>query len=189
MNSNWKSFVLAFALSLFVGYKGFIHFYPNLLFLGAKQKIGGAENSFKHAKLPDEFSRFVVKPNPDFLYSSCFYNLNNGPLLVEAAALPTSYWSLALYAPNTVNFYVKNNVVSKTAKLKLFLAQREEDRSCMPSGAEFLRPKEAKGVLLFRFLVTDTSESSFPKIKQAQKSLHLRPISCDPYLINKGINR
>ena len=183
MNRNWKSFALAFTLSLFVGYKGFIHFYPNLLYLGAKQKIGGIENSFKHAELPDENSRFVVKPNPDFLYSSCFYDLNDGPLLVEATALPTSYWSLALYAPNTVNFYVKNNAVSQTTKLKLFLAQREEDRLCMPSGAEFLHTKEAKGLLLFRFLVTDTSSISFPKIKQAQKSLRLLPVSCDPSLL------
>ena len=180
MNRNWKSFALAFTLSLFVGYKGFIHFYPNLLYLGAKQKIGGIENSFKHAELPDENSRFVVKPNPDFLYSSCFYDLNDGPLLVEATALPTSYWSLALYAPNTVNFYVKNNAASQTTKLRLFLAQREADRLCTPREAEFLHTKEAKGLLLFRFLVTDTSSISFPKIKQAQQSLRLLPVSCDP---------
>ena len=84
--------------------------------------------------------------------------------------------------PNTVNFYVKNNAASQTTKLKLFLAQREEDRLCMPSGAEFLHAKEAKGLLLFRFLVTDTSSISFPKIKQAQKSLRLLPVSCDPSL-------
>lgn len=184
MNRNWKIYVLALVLSLFVGYKGFIHFYPNLLFLGAKQKIGGVENSFKHAKLPDENSRFVVKPNPDFLYSSCFYNLNDGPLLIETEALPTTYWSLALYAPNTVNFYVKNNVASQTSELKLFLGQREKDRLCMPSGATFLRAKEARGLLLFRFLVTDTSSISFPKIKQAQKSLRLLPVSCNPSLLN-----
>ena len=183
MNRNWKSFALAFTLSLFVGYKGFIHFYPNLLYLGAKQKIGGIENSFKHAELPDENSRFVVKPNPDFLYSSCFYDLNDGPLLVEATALPTSYWSLALYAPNTVNFYVKNNAASQTTKLRLFLAQREEDRLCTPREAEFLHTKEAKGLLLLRFLVTDTSSISFPKIEQAQKSLRLLPVSCDPSLL------
>ena len=179
MNRNWKSYALAFVLSLFVGYKGVILFYPNLLFLGAKQKIGGVENSFKHAKLPDENSRFVVKPNPDFLYSSCFYNLNEGPLLIEANALPTSYWSVALYTPNTVNFYVKNNGASQTTTLRLFLAQREEDRLCMPSGTEFLHAKEAKGLLLFRFLVTDTSSTSFPKIKQAQKNLRLLSVSCD----------
>ena len=64
--------MLAFALSLFVGYKGFIHFYPNLLFLGAKQKIGGVENSFKHAKLPDEKQSFCCEAKSIFYTAVVF---------------------------------------------------------------------------------------------------------------------
>ena len=134
----------------FMGYKGFIHYYPQLLFLGAKYKIGGKENTLKHAKLPDDTSRFVVKPNPDFLYSTRFYDLTNGPLLIEADVSIDSYWSVALYLPSTVNFYVQNSDALNDDKFQLYLYDKEVD-ACAPLGVTQIKPKAPKGLVLFVF--------------------------------------
>ncbi len=53
--------------------------------------------------IPDESSRTVVRPSPDLLYGSCIYNLDTGPLLIEAQ-VPHRYWSMQFYQMNTDNF-------------------------------------------------------------------------------------
>lgn len=166
-------------LGLLLGFKSFVYYYPNILFLGAQNKIGGVENVPKHAKLPDDTSRFVVKPNPDILYSSCFYNLNEGPLLIEADFNIESYWSVAFYEPNTVNFYVKNNQQWKKADFRLLLTAEEVDENILPEGVVALRSPDVKGLILFRFLVTDTTAQVFSKIEHAQKSIRVRQLKRD----------
>lgn len=176
-----KKLLLYTILVLFgflMGYKGFIHYYPQILFFGAKHKIGGEVNALKHAKLPDENSRYVVKPNPDFLYSSSFYDLTHGPLLIEADVAIESYWSVALYLPNTINFFVQNSDTANSEHFKLYLSHDKQDDACVPLGMKQLKTKAVKGLILFRFLVTDTTTTNYQKIKRAQQSIRLTSIKC-----------
>jgi len=106
---NIVIYLIALLIGLFLGYKGFVSYYPNILFKGAQKKIGSEINEMRYAKLPDETARFVVKPNPDFLYSTCFYDLEDGPLQLTGDLPDSSYWSISFYEPNTVNFYVEND--------------------------------------------------------------------------------
>ena len=53
--------------------------------------------------VPDETSRTVVRPSPDLLYASCIYNLQDGPLVIEAH-IPERYWSMQFYQMNTDNY-------------------------------------------------------------------------------------
>lgn len=176
MKKKWLIYSTVLMLGFLLGFKSFVHYYPNILFLGAQNKIGGVENVPKHAKLPDDTSRFVVKPNPDFLYTSCFYNLNEGSLLIEADFNIESYWSVAFYEPNTVNFYVKNNQQWKKADFRLLLTAEEVDENILLEGVETIRSPDVKGLILFRFLVTDTSAHVFSKIEHAQKSIRIRQL-------------
>ena len=66
-------FGVVLILGFVMGFKAFVNFYPEILFQGAKKKIGGLENVFRLSNLPDHTSKMVVKPNPDFMYVSCFY--------------------------------------------------------------------------------------------------------------------
>lgn len=179
MNKKWLIYSAVLMLGFLLGFKSFVYFYPNILFLGAQNKIGGVENVLKHAKLPDDTSRFVVKPNPDFLYSSCFYNLNKGPLLIEADFNIDSYWSVALYEPNTVNFYVKNKQQWKNTDFRLLLGPEDVDENTFPEDVETVRSPDVKGLILFRFLVTDTTAQVFSKIEHAQKSIRIRQLKRD----------
>jgi uncharacterized membrane protein len=59
--------------------------------------------------LTDHTQRRVVMPSPDLLYALCALDLRTGPWRIRAdAARPGAhgYWSVALYAANTDNFFV-----------------------------------------------------------------------------------
>jgi len=175
MKKNILIYVIALLLGLFLGYKGFIKYYPNILFRGAKKKIGTIENEMRYGKLPDETSRFVVKPNPDFLYTTCFYNLDDGPLQLTGDLPDSSYWSIAFYEPNTVNFYVKNDQQFHSDNLNLLIVNEEDKKPTNVEDFEIVESPSKKGLVLFRLLVTDTSPENVEKFEAIQKSVKVQP--------------
>ena len=54
-------------------------------------------------------SRSIVLPSPDLLYSVCAFDVSHGPVRVTAHPQLQSYWSIALYAANSDNFFVVND--------------------------------------------------------------------------------
>ena len=78
---------------------------PNLVMEVLYQQ-GGAEmkyNTLFVKQRPDETMRQVVRPSPDLLYANCIFNLEQGPLVIEAP-VPERYWSMQFYQMNTDNF-------------------------------------------------------------------------------------
>ena len=59
------------------------------------------------------------------------------------------------------------------------LAAEEVDENTLPEGVETVRSPDVKGLILFRFLVTDTSAQVFSKIEHAQKSIRIRQLKRD----------
>lgn len=53
--------------------------------------------------LADDSFRTVVRPSPDLFYGSCLYNLEDGPIVIEAP-VPSRYWSMQFYQMNTDNY-------------------------------------------------------------------------------------
>jgi len=175
MKKNILIYVIALLLGVFIGYKTFIKYYPNLLFRGAKNKIASADNEIRYGKLPDEKSRFVVKPNPDFLYTTCFYNLDDGPLQMTGDLPDSSYWSIAFYEPNTVNFYVKNDQQFHSDNLNLVILQEGDEKPTNVEDFEIVESPSKKGLVLFRILVTDTSPENLKKFEAIQQSVKVKP--------------
>jgi uncharacterized membrane protein len=78
---------------------------PNMA-MEALYAVGSKQMSYNQLivnQVPDETSRTVVRPSPDLLYASCIYNLQNGPLVIEAP-VPVRYWSMQFYQMNTDNY-------------------------------------------------------------------------------------
>ena len=63
----------------------------------------GGYNQLVVRPVSDDTARTVVRPSPDLLYASCLYNLENGPLVIEAP-IPVRYWSMQFYQMNTDNY-------------------------------------------------------------------------------------
>ena len=74
----------------------------------ARKRVSFNEYGFGQSRLPTSKSRFVVRPAPDLLYLTVWYDVSQYPLRLEGR-IPDSYWSLSLFADNTDCFFVKND--------------------------------------------------------------------------------
>ena len=159
-------------VGILIGYLLTIRLFPYLAYQVARTKLATPENVFRYPPLTDEESRAVVKPNPDFLYATCFYNLGDGPLQLTGELPDSTYWSLALYLSNTTNFYVKNDREFDDNTLDVLLAEEDYSGSF---GGEIIWSPEEKGFILFRILVTDHREGAVARYRDWQQSITLKP--------------
>tara|TARA_B100000767_G_C19778517_1_gene544406 strand:- start:14812 stop:15345 length:534 start_codon:yes stop_codon:yes gene_type:complete len=174
MKTHRILFGIALIIGFVLGYKGFIKYYPSLLFKGAVSKIGGSENMIQLGNLIDHKSQVIVKPNPDFMYVSCFFNLEEGPLNLSANISSSNYWSVALYEPNTVSFYAKNDQQFQSNKLNLLIAQQGNLPLTIDQDIELIESKTKKGLVLFRFLVNSSDIDDVKEIKRIYKTIEIK---------------
>ena len=100
---------------------------------------------------PDENSRSVVRPSPDLLYGSCFYNLEKGPVVVSAP-VPERYWSMQFYQMNTDNFAGISNQRDQSFRVgthvKVTLIGPDANRA--EYTGEVIQSPTVRGVMLLR---------------------------------------
>jgi uncharacterized membrane protein len=119
-----------------------------LYMLGTKQQ---GYNQLAVSELADEEFRTVVRPSPDLLYASCFYNLENGPVVIEAP-VPPRYWSMQFYQMNTDNYAGITNQrderyrIGGTVNVTLIGADDPADGI----SGEVIRSPTQRGVMLLR---------------------------------------
>ncbi len=99
----------------------------------------------------------VVMPSPDLLYSVCAFDLTEGPVRVSADPKLASYWSIALYAANSDNFYVVNDrqAAGKPVDLLLQAGNAAIPDTMIGDGTVVVRSPSTKGFLLMRVLTGD----------------------------------
>lgn len=116
---------------------------------------------------PDASARTVVRLSPDLLYSACVFDLRSGPLRVTAP-VPDSYFSISGFAADTSNFFAFND---RTAALDaegqrhidLVLTHGDARPAALPAGAQRVTAPSARGVILFRILITD--DAALPQLR------------------------
>lgn len=126
---------------------------PNLA-MESLYRLGGKDHGLNRlvvATVPDETSRSVVRPSPDLLYASCLYNLQNGPLIIEAP-VPEQYWSMQFYQMNTDNYAGITNQrgerhrAGTVARVTLISA----DQSAEGYEGDIIRSPTLRGIVLLR---------------------------------------
>ena len=176
MKKRLLKYFSIFAILTFAFYHLTIQFLPNgiygILKYRALNDRGYATNELVYNPLPTSESRAVVMPNPDFLYISCFYDLSEGPLHLTGIMPDFSYWSVAFYQPNTVNWYIKNDLEYGTNDLSLILSKDENLNN--PTNTEIAVAPEDEGFLLIRILVSNDSAHILKKYVHWQKSVRLK---------------
>ena len=168
------SAVLFIVLS-FGFYNFTLYYFPNLVYQKFHDKSderGVKENKFAIIPAPDENSRLVVKPNPDFAYASAFFNIDKAPIQVTGEMPDSTYWSVALYQPNTINFYVKNDLQYNSDILDLIITK---DSLEVPT--EQILSKTSKGFLLIRVLIENRSKENVARIVRYLESLSIERIT------------
>jgi uncharacterized membrane protein len=121
-------------------------------------------------------SRSIVLPSPDMLYSVCVFDLRNGPVRIAADPKLPSYWSIALYAANSDNFFVVNDRTAGNRPVDLWLVapQGNGNGVSVPSGSQVVVAPSPTGFLLMRVLTGDY-KSEMSVIEPARRSLSCTP--------------
>jgi len=102
-------------------------------------------------------SRQVVMPSPDLLYSVCVFDVHQGPVRITVHPQLSSYWSIALYASNSDNFFVINDrkAAGKPVDLWLVSEGANANGKDVPEGSAVVVAPSTEGFLLMRVLTSD----------------------------------
>lgn len=170
---NKIKWLVAICLLAWVGQYGLAMIAPNLimqaLHRGVVDQYG--ENSFGLIPLPDETSREVVRPSPDLFYGICAYNVEHGPVIIEAL-VPAKYWSMQFYQMNTDNFNGFSNQrdesyrVNALAKITLISASDDQNKY---QGQVVQSPTD-KGVMMIRVSAIGDQAMQMEALKASQCS-------------------
>lgn len=168
---RWLLPLLLGAIIAFVGFQVALAAAPRLLMRAAVKRVGQGEmNRMAHGPLATDRARVIVRPSPDLAYSSCPFDLANGPVAVRAASAPSPYWSLSVFDARTNTAFVRNNGESGDTDIAIILARPGQ---ATPAGREVVRVDGNQGIALIRIVVQDRAQ--FPAIDAAR-----RRSSCGP---------
>lgn len=104
---SWAKYVLGALIIAALVHFAAIFAVPRVLMNVAIDRIGtlSGVNAWRSSDRVTATSRWVVRPSPDFAYSTCVFDLSKGPVIITATPWD-SYWSLSLYGANSDNFFV-----------------------------------------------------------------------------------
>jgi uncharacterized membrane protein len=127
--------------------------------------------------MTDASQRRIVMPSPDLLYATCAFDLDAAPLRVRADPRSPGYWSIALYASTSDNFFVLNDRRAEGRPVDLVLVGpkgygRAPD---VPEGATLVTAPTSRGLLLMRVLVADYAAQR-EVVEAARGTLRCEPL-------------
>jgi uncharacterized membrane protein len=162
-------YVLVVILTAFFVHLGSVAVLPHLVMSRALSGMarGTGYNTMSHQARATASSRFVVRPSPDLLYSSCPFDLDTagGRLHVHAGGMPDTYWSVSLFDAETNNFYVLDDRRAKGGGFDITVSR--------DGAAGTVRAPTARGLVLVRTLIDD--EKRLGRVDAAR-----RHASCEP---------
>jgi uncharacterized membrane protein len=144
---------------------------PRLLMNAAIRRVValGGVNVLRPAPMATAQYRTIVRPSPDLAYSSCVFDLSEGPVLVEAAPVPSPYWSLSVFDPRTDVAFVRNNRATRNGPIRIALARPGQN---VPAGIETVTIDGERGIALIRILIERAE--AFPAIDRARRASFCR---------------
>lgn len=142
----------------------FIKHVPDIVYKIAVHRSGRPANQWINAGKTDAGMRRVVMPNPDFVYSAFFYDVNEKDVVVSGVLPDSGYASVSFYDDRCQPYFVYNNLSQDhTGKFSLTLSHQES------TGEHEVHAKTNKGVLICRFLMK--GDSALQRMKDYQNQL------------------
>ena len=148
-----------------------------VLMNGPMAKTMNMHNQAAYPPAVTAASRTVVMPSPDMLYSVCAFDVRNGPVRVTADPNLPSYWSIALYAANSDNFFVVNDrqAAGKAVDLWLVSDGTVAGAPQPPAASTVVVSPSSTGFLLMRVL-TGNYEAEKDALEPARRTLQCTPV-------------
>ena len=167
MRTILASIVIA-VIAGYLAYQYELNNVPERIMGVAEERISarGGINFMNHGDRPTAENRAIVRPSPDLIYSSCVFDLSEGPVRFQGV-VPDTYWSLSFYAHNSDNFFVRNDrdVTSDTYDYVL-VAKGQEAPQGFPESNIVTSPTQT-GIALVRIFVED--EATYEAVRGLQQ--------------------
>ena len=129
---------------------------PYALMNVAIERLGqGGVNTMSYGNLATPQRQPVVRPSPDLAYSSCPYDLSDGPIAIDVAPVPGRYSSLSIFDAATDVIFVRNDVEAGGKPFRIIVARAGQ---AVPKGAEVVRTNQDHGIALIRLLLKEPAE-------------------------------
>lgn len=130
---------------------------------------GTGVNVMKYGALPTPANQPVVRPSPDLAYSSCPYDLSDGPVLVKVVPVPGRYSSLSIFNARTDVVFVRNDQQAKEQPFEVVIAREGQQ---VPAGKQVVRVGYDRGIALIRLLLNSPSDIKALDPVRRQSSCH-----------------
>jgi uncharacterized membrane protein len=132
---------------------------PFVLMSTAMDRIGrGAPvNQFGFGKLATADNQPIVRPSPDLVYSSCVFDVSDGPVLIDVPAVPDSYWSVSIFDARTDVAKVISVRENGGNPARIVLHHEDMQLEMVPD-YEPVALKYTKGIALIRILLKDAAQ-------------------------------
>jgi uncharacterized membrane protein len=176
-----RGHAIALLAVLALGHLAFVWLLPRLIMamLAANAPVETRTPGTVHLPpMTDHTQRRVVLPSPDLLYASCAFDLSKGPWRIRADPKAPHYWSIAMYAANSDNFFVVNDRQAAGAQVDLLLVGPGTPGAAAEGPAQLVRVRAPsdRGLLLMRLLVGDAA-SEAAMLEAARRTLRCEPLS------------
>jgi len=150
----WLSATVLFAA---IGHVGYVLYSQLTLQSKIITKIAGDRPSNSLSLIASVRAKTMFAPlaSPDISYGYCSYDITSRPIRIKVA-LPSTYWSLAAYSKNGINFFTINDQQVKTEKLEIVFAS-EKHRAQLEEGTTIVTPPTQTGLFLFRTFIPNRS--------------------------------
>ena len=152
----WSVATLAVAAAVHVGT---LYALPRRIMARAVTRMG-SPNTMHFGERPNETSRTVVRPSPDFLYSACPFDLSKGPLKITAPVPHSTYWSVSAFDAATNNFFVRNDQQIAGNSIEIIALRPGMALPPLDNAPErvILFAPTDHGLFLIRFLINDEKQ-------------------------------
>lgn len=147
----------AFAGALAIGYFGGQALIPRVIMAVATKGVAarGSFNTMAHGKLATPANQPIVRPSPDLAYSTCAFDLSQGPVRITHVPVVGRYSSLSVFDAQTDVAFVRNDIQAGGKAYTIILARPGQ---AVPAGAEVVRLNDDRGIALIRLLLRDPGE-------------------------------
>lgn len=130
---------------------------PYALMRIAINRLGtsGTVNQFSHGKIATAANQPIVRPSPDLAYSTCLFDVSDGPVLIDVAPVPEHYWSISIFDARTDVAAVRSDRDTGGKPARLALVRGGQ---AAPAGYEAVPVKHDRGIALIRILLANPNE-------------------------------
>lgn len=140
------------------------------LALGRLEQNAGI-NTMGHAPLSTADRRIIVRPSPDLAYSTCLFDVSDGPVEISVDPIDAPYWSLSVYDEQTNAVFVRNDREAGERPVRIVLMRAGQTA---PDGLETVRVSSNRGLALVRTLVPE--RDAFEAIDADRRSARCAPL-------------